>query len=162
VTAPGASAPAGPDRDSQRVLIDEFRRYARYLAGTSATDYQVERWLDFHRQHPPRAAGRFDRLLLALARTTPGLHLADAYSGTLHRNAAVRSRLALALAILESSPPSFAVLDAPDRGGTAWVFIRLSFSAALAAVTLLAAAVLLGPLHLVMGGGTHPRGAADA
>jgi len=147
--APRAVAPEAATDPA--MLHAEFSRNARYVSDATPTPYQVTKYLDFHQRRHLAPANAFDALLLRLSRTGWfGLALADSYSGLFCRQSVVRSKLVLALAILESSPPSFAALDAPDAGrGLVWV--RMVMRGAMAGFSTLFAALFLLPVQLVLG-----------
>lgn len=128
-------------------LSHEFRRLTQYVAGVRPTEYQVGKYVDFHRRRGLSPRHAFDRLLFGLSRGGwLGIALADAYTGTVCRASLVRQKLMLTLAILESSAPSFETLDAPDRGGKL-VFVYMAWRIAVAAVLLAVAASFLVPIH---------------
>jgi hypothetical protein len=138
-------------------LGDEFRRLSSYLVGVTPTDYQVGKYVDFHRRRALQPRHSFDRVLFGLSqRGGVGLALADAYTGTLCRASLVRQKLMLTLAILESAAPSFKKLDAPDKGGNL-VFVLMAWRVAWAAILLATAALVLVPLHVgyALTGGTR-------
>jgi NADH dehydrogenase len=146
-------------------LSSEMQRHARYLIGVKPTPYQIERYLAFHRQRALAPRDRLDALLLDASRSGEwGLCLADAYAGLLYRKSTLRSKLVLALAILECAPPSFPKLDAPDRGGFLIVGAGLSLRVAATAATLLLSLVFFAPAHawLACTGGLSKRRAALA
>jgi NADH dehydrogenase len=148
--------PAPPDPS---ILQAEFSRNARYVAGAAPTSYQTAKYLDFHQRRRLAPADAFDALLLRLSRAGGlGLALADSYCGLFRRRSIVRAKLVLALAILESSPPSFAALDAPDAGRRL-VWIRMMMRGAMAGFSTLFAALFLLPVQLVLGltGRTKPQ-----
>lgn len=136
-------------------LARECRRFAQHLIGLEPTAYQISKYADFHRVRPigPRCA--FDGALYALTRSGLGLVLADAYTGTLYRKSLVRTKLMLSVAILECSPPSFVVLDRPDSG---FVYFRMAARTGVAALMLLAAVLVIAPLHVLyaLTGRTRP------
>lgn len=148
MTAAGGASGEG---QSAAELAIELQRFARYLIGATATPYQIENYIRFHRRHPLAAKSAFDGLLYRMARKGGvGLALADAYSGLLARTGLLRAKLVATLAILEVSPPSFRVLDAPSpRGKAAW--IGSGFRGAMAAAAFICAAAVLVPAHILTG-----------
>lgn len=143
-----ASPPSGP---SGEALDKEFTRHARYVAGIEPTAYQKAKNRDFHAKRTLEPANALDALLLKVSRLGGvGLALADSYSGLLYRRSVVRAKLVLALALLESSAPSFAVLDAPDKGGRLVVF-NMALRGMMAGVSTLIAALVFLPAHVVLG-----------
>jgi nucleoside-diphosphate-sugar epimerase len=132
-------------------LDAEFQRYARYLAGVTPTAYQQSKYHDFHARRVLAPPDAFDALLLRLSRNGGvGLALADSYCGLLHRNSTLRAKLVLAAAILESSAPSFEVLDAPGPGGAPMAYGRLALRGAAAGFSFAIAALLLVPAHALL------------
>jgi nucleoside-diphosphate-sugar epimerase len=147
-TAAPNDTPAPPDPS---ILQAEFSRNAHYVAGATPTSYQTAKYLDFHQRRRLAPADAFDALLLRLSRTSSlGLALADSYCGLFRRRGIVRAKLVLALAVLESSGPSFAALDAPEPGG-GLVWLRLVLRGAMAGFSVLFATLFLLPAHLVLG-----------
>lgn len=145
-----SGAPTHPPGAAERDLDAEHRSLARHVAGVEPTAQQIAKYIDFHRLHPLAPRSAFDVLLFRLSRAGRlGLVLADAYSGTLYRKSLVRAKLVLSIAILESSAPSYVVLDRPDAGGR-WVFLGMAFRVALAAVALVTSMLLLVPFHLLL------------
>jgi len=132
-------------------LDAEFTRYARYLAGVTPTTYQCGKYRDFHACRGLAPADAFDALLLRLSRRGgAGLALADSYSGLLRRKSALRAKLVLAAAILESSAPSYEVLDTPGPGGAVMAYGRIAARGAAAGMSFILAALLLAPAHAVL------------
>ncbi len=157
-------APSAAEAD-EAALTTELVRHARYLTGIEPTDYQIGKYLDFHRQRALAPRNGLDALLLRVSRLGwPGLALADAYGGALYRTNVVRAKLVLALAILECAPPSFEAIDAPSRGGAGVVAAGLALRLAAASLALLASAVVFAPAHawLAATGGLKPRRTAPA
>lgn len=130
--------------ETAAALAVEMQRLARYLIGATPTAHQIGKYIDFHRQHPLSAQDGFDRLLTIVARSSGvGLALADAYSGLLARRSLVRAKLIVALALLECSAPSFAIIDAP-RGG----YLSVAMRGAAAVFAFAFAALVLVPAQL--------------
>jgi hypothetical protein len=129
-------------------LVAEHNVLARYLANVGATQYQSEKYVAAHCQRSIAPVNAFDRRLLHLSRSSViGLAIVDAYTGTFYRVSVVQLKLVLTLAILECSPPSFAVVDAPDPGGRR-VLWRIARRVIGAAGLLLVAVAILGPVHM--------------
>jgi hypothetical protein len=145
---PVVEAPPPP---SPGELNAEFTRHARYLIGVEPTAYQLAKYRDFHAKRRLAPSNAFDGFLLKLSRGGLGLALADSYSGLLYRTSVVRAKLVLAAAILESSAPSFEVLDKPgSRGGALASFMRMGFSGMKAGFGFFFAALLLLPAHILL------------
>lgn len=147
-TSPRAAESADGDGGA---LDSEFTRHARYLAGIAPTSYQRSKYRDFHARRPLAPADAFDALLLRVSRLGGfGLALADSYSGLLRRDSTLRAKLTLAAAILESSAPSFEVLDSPGPGGPLLAYARIALRGAAAGVSFVLAAMLLAPAQIVL------------
>lgn len=128
----------------------ECRAYARYLIGREPSPYVVAKYGEFHDQCAAKVApaDRFDRFLSDLSSRGPfWTRLADVYAGRFARQAAVRKKLVLMLALLESSPGSFEYLDGVDGGGALRVWLRLATRAAQYSASLALALVLLLPVN---------------
>lgn len=128
-------------------LAREFGRLAWHIAQQETTDYQAGKYIEFHHCRHPAPHGSFDALLYRVSsRGGLRLRLADAYSGALYRTSLLRAKLTITLAILESSAPGYAALDAPGTGRFP-PLLRLLWRVASAAYILLAAAVVFAPIH---------------
>ena len=74
----------------------------------------------------------------------------DSYSSHFCKQSAVRRKLVLLTAILECSPPACEEFEKVDAGGTAVVCAQLAIRLALHGITSTVAAIMLGPLHVLM------------
>jgi hypothetical protein len=129
-------------------LAREFRLFAAHLVGSAATAYQISKYVDFHARKDMAPRSRFDGFLVGVARSgSIGLALADGYSGFLARRCLLRKKMMAALAILECSPPSFGVLDAPESGG-ALVYLRMGVRVGLAVLVALIGVLVLAPAQI--------------
>jgi NADH dehydrogenase len=148
LSAEALAPPAAPvERDADAVLAAEARTFARHLLGLAASEALAERYVRQQRALGLDAPRGFDATLVRLARRGGiGLALADAYAGWLARRSVLRTKLVGALALLETSPESYAAVDAPDAR-FAWP--RLLLRGAVEACVALAAIALLAPLHLL-------------
>ena len=135
--------------DSDDVLHAEFRELARHLLGTEPPVALAAHYSRQQRELGLDAPRGFDALLVRLARRGgAALALADAYAGWFARRSLLRTKLVGALALLETAPESYAAIDAPDTSAP-WARLVLRGLAELA--TALLAALLLAPLHLLLG-----------
>jgi hypothetical protein len=129
-------------------VAEEFQRLARYLTGVEASDYQISKYMSFHRLNALAPAGGFDRFLDTAAAFGPlGLRLADAYSGTFCRAAPLQRKLMATVAILECSAPGFEIFDTP-RGEARWAYLRLATAFVSGSLALAVAAILFAPVHI--------------
>ncbi len=137
---------------SAKGLEAECGVFARYLADASPDDAIVAKYVEAHRVRPElEARDRFDRALLALARAGPlATRLADAHARIFARGSALRRKLVLVLAILETSPSSFEKIDDSGTGPGAFAFARLGLHGLRAAVVLALGAAILLPVQLVL------------
>jgi hypothetical protein len=91
--------------DSRKRLEREARVFGRYLAGETPPDHLVGKYVDFHGRadiSAGRGESRFDRFLTAFARTgTVPARICDVWSAFLRRDAVLRRKLVLAVALLE-------------------------------------------------------------
>jgi nucleoside-diphosphate-sugar epimerase len=140
-----------PTDGGDDALDSELTRHARYLAGVAPTSYQRSKYRDFHARRPLTPADAFDALLLRVSRLGGvGLALADSYSALLRRDSALRAKLVLTAAILESSAPSFEVLDSPGPGGPLLAYARIALRGAAAGFSFVLAAAILGPAQIIL------------
>ena len=142
------SVPAMTDRAT---LEAECRVFTRFIARAEPTPYVAQKYVDAHRTIPGFAAGdRFDGWLLAAARSSPRVtRLADAYARVFAPGNALRKKLVLLLAILESSAPFNRGIDrAPSRPVAIAVF-QLAASGVGGILAVLAGAALFVPLRLI-------------
>lgn len=142
-------------------LAAECSTFCRYLVGVAPPDSVQRHYARFHAEKPdatgPRS--RFDALLLGVGRLGgPALRLADAYAGRFLRDAALRRRMVVALALLECTPPTCRRVDDPGPRGTVPAFAALAARGALFGLLLVVGVVLLGPFHAVLSLGGAPRG----
>ncbi|MDC7676557.1 NAD-dependent epimerase/dehydratase family protein [Asticcacaulis machinosus] len=142
--------PKGAHTTSDSALGKEFYLFTRHLTRTGGTAYQESKYIDFHRRHPLEPIDAFEGLLLKVARSGAfGVWLTDSFTGLLGRQSVVRAKLVLTMALLESAPPSFHELDAPDPKGMAWPFmvlrgIEAAFGVLLGALIFIPAKLILG------------------
>jgi len=126
----------------------EARRFARYLAGDELDHLGCAHYVRWHESGASRG-DRVDRMLLSWASIgRPGLALADAYSARLRRDALLRKKLVVVLALLETSSRGVE-LDRPLSGGPVGFWARMALRGVIAGLVTLLAFVLIGPCHLV-------------
>jgi hypothetical protein len=126
----------------------EARVFTAALIGGVPTPYVTRQYARGHVSLPLAPIQGFDGILLSVARAAPPLtRVADAYARLFARRSILRRKLALLLAVLESSAPSdeeFAPVAA-SRTGT---LVRMAVSGIAASVFTATGVVFLGPLHL--------------
>jgi hypothetical protein len=130
-------------------LQQECSVFTRYLTGRSPTPYVLRTYRDGHQSLPSAGIQPFDRIALALCRRgVAGATLADAYTRWFRPASLVRLKLTLMLAILENTPPFHAAMTRCRTGARILLALQLVVLGVWYGITLVAAALLLGPLHL--------------
>lgn len=140
--------------DSKQIDI-ECRVFTRYLTGSLPNRYISEKYAEvFCSGQPldPDPQTEFDSLLLYLATLHPFLTRAvDAFSRFFYTGSAVRKRLIVLLALLESQASTSVDLDCPDKnvftGFIPGMVIQLTAFALLLGI----ATLFLLPLKLLLG-----------
>ena len=133
---------------SDAALEAECRRLCRYLVGEDAPAYVVAAYLRAHRvssAFAPRET--FDRVVLRLASVPPGIHLADAHARLFAPASALRCKLVLLLAILETSSASFRRVDEPGPRHPALAWLRLAWIGLAAGAAAVLGSLLLLPIQ---------------
>jgi hypothetical protein len=149
-------------------LARECAIFTRHITGAAAPDYVVTCYIAAHERgsvQPPRGVDALDALLLRVATAAPPLTpVADIYARFSRKGGALRRKLVLLAAILESAGPTQLAFEPPPRSGGRRVLAALAARGALFALQAAAALVLLGPPHLILrlSGRTQARGAAAA
>lgn len=125
----------------------------RYLVGHQPGPYVVEKYVEAHRITDSYSdAGGFGRMLTRIARTHPSLaRSADAYARLFAPRSLLRRKLVLLLAILETSAPTYALLDRVDAVSKPRLVLRLAARTTGSVLALLAGTLLLLPMQLVFG-----------
>ena len=130
-------------------LAREARVFAAALIGGAASDYVMREYARGHNALPLAPVQGFDAVLLRVALGGPHLtRMADAYARVFARRAILRRKLALMLAILESTQPG-AEAFAPRAAPATLVILRLAAIGAVSVGKTAVAVVLIGPLHIV-------------
>lgn len=132
-------------------LERECRLFSHYLIDLSPSDYVLSKYQEAHRFGSPpvgRPIQRFDSIVLWLALKNPFiLRLADTYASLFYKQALLRRKLVLLLAILECSPGAFDQLDRPEKLSRSTLYgLLLIKGLRLIAITVLAIC-LLAPIH---------------
>lgn len=140
-------------------LARECEIFSRYLVGRRPDAYILEKYAEAHHVAPDYGFdSRFDRVLVDFAAGGPrSTSLADSYACLFARRSALRRKLILLLAILESCSPQRGFLDAIEPAPRFFLALRLAGRGALFVIRLLAAAFVFLPLQLALGG-ARPRG----
>jgi hypothetical protein len=141
------------------VLHRECEVFCRYLVGRPPDAYILAKYVEAHQLTRNYAGGsRFDRLLVAVAAwATVFAGLTDSYCALFARQCLLRRKLILLLAILESCAPAHGFFDAIEPTPVAILALRLLGRGILFGIRVAAAALVLLPLQVALGGST-PRG----
>jgi nucleoside-diphosphate-sugar epimerase len=130
----------------------ECRVFTQHLLGRDPDDYVTATYRAALAEMPVLSArGRFDEALLSFARIHPlYAKVADAYASVFLRAGALRKRLVLLLAILETRPPFSEAIDQAVGGSMPVLFIRLGARTAAALVSLLVGTLIFTPTRIVL------------
>jgi hypothetical protein len=128
-------------------LERECRGYLRYLCRQSPSIYITEKYVDFHRKGGAALElDEFDRFLVRFStRNILCARLADSYARVFRKESAVRKKLILLLALMESAPETYERLDRVPAGGFTGAVVRLGVSSATFILALSFATVILAP-----------------
>jgi len=141
-------------------LERECRSYARYLIGQAPSAYVIEKYLDFHRQSDLSSTlthDRFDRFLARISARGPFLaRMADTFASRFRKHSLVRGKLVLTLALLESAPPGFEIVDRVPGGGFAGAGLRLGWNALRYALVLAVSVAIFAPVRFAMALSSEP------
>jgi nucleoside-diphosphate-sugar epimerase len=132
-------------------LANECGVFTRYLLTRDPDSYIVSHYAAASSARPLAPTSTFDRALLAFARMGPlSARLADSYASAFVRNAVLRKRLVLLLALLETRGPFHRDIDRAVPGSLPFLLARLSITTFAALVTLLVGSLILAPAHAVL------------
>ena len=139
---------AGPPLDGE---CDVF---VRYLTGVAADPVVRSSYRDAHEQGVlGEPADRFDALLVRWAAAGPvRARWVDGYARFFASGGLLRRKLVLLLALLESRAPSDGLVDRVEPGSRVGFLARMTLEMALFALRLVAAAFVLLPARLALGG----------
>jgi hypothetical protein len=140
------------EQTAARLLDLECKTLTHYLIKRAPTPYILAKYREAHQVSPKLArlgTKPFDNLLVELSRKNIALtKLVDSYTAVFFRNAAVRKKMVLLLAILESCAPTYPIFDQPDANGRAAFLFCFVRHGIVFALSLIVAALLFLPLHL--------------
>ena len=130
----------------------ECEVFTKYLLGCSPQPYVVRKYAEAHDVAAVFSTGSgFDNLLVRVASAHPALtRLADSYARMFVPKGLLRKKLVLLLAILETSAPSYQLIDAVDGGGKAALLFRLVFKGLAFAISVVAATIFFLPLQMIL------------
>ena len=138
-------------RVSGSVLEAECRAFTQYLLGCEPQAYAVEKYVEAHEVSPVfSTATRFDHILVqAAGKSRAFTKIADSYARLFAPNTLLRKKPVLLLAILETSGPSFRLIDEVNGGGLLILSARVATRGAIFGLSVLAGAVLFLPAQLI-------------
>ena len=142
-------------------LEQECRTFSGYLIGAEPTDYIVRKYQAGHAAIPfmsRKLVNPFEVTLVIFAgKGRIRARIADAYARIFFPHGALRQKLVLLLAIMETAPTTFAPFT---RGGRGFPHAVWGITGSLAGfgLSLMAALLVLGPVHLL----TRSRAPAPA
>jgi hypothetical protein len=130
-------------------LDRECEAFTRAIAGTPPSAYVKDRYRHAHSLPGLRGSGEtIDRSLVRIGRMHPLLaRLADAYAGRFVRQGLFRTKLALVLGLLESSPPHFRRYESVPTSRVV-SYAAIMGTAAIEVLALVTGTVVFGPVHL--------------
>jgi len=136
------------EREEQAALEDEGRTFGTAILGVVPDDYVASQYARAHQHLALQPATAFDDTLLAFAALGPlSLRAADGYARFFAPTTALRRKLAVLVAILESTAPSDTAFAAQAEPASA-VVVRLVFTGVGFALLLAVGIVALAPLQL--------------
>jgi hypothetical protein len=132
-------------------LRRECRVFCRYLIGREPSAYIVAKYVSGHASWPEAVRDdALDRALLACASTAPWMTgVADTYAALARRQAVLRRKLILLLAILENAADTHTACDTPIASGRAATVARIAVSGLAWTGRVLVSVVVFGVVHLV-------------
>ena len=129
-------------------LEDEAHAFSLALIGAAPDAYVAAQYARAHQNLPLQPATPFDRVLLALAARGPwALRAADGYARIFAPTSALRRKLCVLVAILESASPSDAAFASAETPRAA-VVVQLLLTGVGFALLLGAGVIVLAPIHL--------------
>jgi hypothetical protein len=134
-------------------LQRECTLFCCYLARQKPTNYIIAKYADGHRFNglsDLQTLEKIDRFLLSIARaSTFTTGIADAYARLFYNEAALRKKLVLLLAILESCAPTHYFFDIADRAGKMRFYLSLIRNGMLFVLNLFISLVIIAPFHFL-------------
>lgn len=145
-------------------LDHECALFTRYVINQIPSDYVVLKYRQAHAVADfvcTAKTSHWDRFLLRLCTRHPvATRFVDTYTSFFSRNAMVRKKWILLLAILESCAPTHNCFDLADDSSNRRVFIGLLANGVLFLLTLCFSSLLLMPIQLVFAVHTKLSGRA--
>ncbi|MFX0194696.1 MAG: hypothetical protein ACFFCW_01140 [Candidatus Hodarchaeota archaeon] len=134
-------------------LNDECNVFCYYLVNQKPTDYIIQKYQEGHEASDINQnlnSNTFNELLIAIAKINPFFtKLVDTYTCMLYKRSALRKKLLLLLAILESSASTHYSLDSPDSTNKTILFTKISQKGLIFILTFFLSTIFLMPLHVL-------------
>jgi hypothetical protein len=127
--------------------------FTRFIARAAAPPYVVSKYIEAHRASDAfLPVNRFDAWLVAVASRSPRLtRLADGYARVFEPRGALRKKLVLLLALLESSAPLHRVIDRAPAWPPAIVMLQLAAIGLGGALATMAGTVMFTVIRVIAG-----------
>jgi len=132
-------------------LEQEFKTFTNYLIGYEPDGYIKSRYIQGHRiTDMDRGGGSFDMLLVRMANRSKLLaRLADTYTSGFYKNALLRKKLLLLLAILESCGSTYRHIDTVNERSVVVLYVKVAQKATVFSLTLILSGIVFAPLKFL-------------
>jgi NADH dehydrogenase len=129
----------------------ECEQFTRYLAGCNPTEYIKKKYLEGHKaSRIVKNNSYFDNLLIRSAvKNTFVTRLVDVYTSVFYRNAVIRQKMVLLLAILESCPATYDNIDTVKTNYKVLFYLKLLNKTVLFFLLLFLSTVIFVPFQTV-------------
>ncbi len=150
---PGKSLECGDELHMVKQLDQEARVYTKYLIKQAPSPYVIEKYRQAHLRSPnvhQALENPFNELLVKLSSKGPfWARLVDSYATFFLRNALVRKKIILLMAILESSAPTYQAFESPESKNPLVIIVLLGLRGAGFVFSLFIALLIFLPLRLL-------------
>ena len=145
--------------EPERELARECRVFTAYLLGCTPSRYVCNKYTDAHdRLDILTVATKLDALVLRFAKTgRPAAKVADAYASVFLSQSLLRRKLVVLLAILETAPSTYRLVDEIDSGSRVALLALTTLRTTSAVLALAAGALIFLPAQLIMRPGGKER-----
>jgi NADH dehydrogenase len=132
-------------------LEKECRNFTNYLIGYEPDGYIQSRYVQGHRiTGMDRNGGSFDTLLVRMANRSKLLvRLADTYTSGFYKNALLRKKLLLLLAIMESCGSTYRHIDTVNEHSVIALYAKVAQKVAVFFLTLILSGIVFAPLKFL-------------
>ena len=147
-------------------LYKEAHFFTKYLLESAPNDYVLNKYEEGHGKcslYPYGQTNAFDKILIKLARLNQFfLRMIDGYCRIFYKNAMIRKKLTLVLAILESCSPFHEYLDSVVSYSKSKLFAVLLMKPLLFGFHLALSTLVIGPFHIAFAAASKLRGWGDS